>query len=358
MNATLQSIFAAAASFFFVTLVFFFLLLVCKKVPKKSTQRHSAVQPRSLDLRSVSTSESASFDPSLHQISMAELSVATNNFSSDLIIGDGSFGLVYRAQLSNGVTVAIKKLDPDAFQGFREFRAEMETLGRLRHPNIVKMLGYCVSGPDRVLIYEYVERGSLDQWIHDTTSSFPRSSLSWEMRVKVVRGIANGLAYLHGLQAPIIHRDIKASNILLDSNFEVHIADFGLARCIQDSHTHVSTQVAGTMGYMPPEYREGNTAATFMADVYSFGILMLEIATQRRPNWPVKMDGREVGLAEWARKMLANNRHMDMVDSKVARETLDEEKVHEYFRIACMCANEAKRERPAMRDVVALLLPL
>ncbi|KAI9200521.1 hypothetical protein LWI28_009397 [Acer negundo] len=365
---TLQGIIAAVASFFAVTIIFAIVLFICK-TRRKRTQRSRALprtQPdRVTELSSVTTCDSATFDPSLSQISMSELLLATKNFSSDLIIGDGSFGFVYKANLSNGVTVAIKKLDKDAFQGFREFRAEMETLGKLRHPNIVKILGYCVSDMDRVLIYEFIEKGSLDQWLHDTSPESGdvdgskqlncRQPLSWETRLKVIWGVANGLEYLHCLDKPIIHRDIKASNVLLDSEFEAHIADFGLARRIESSHSHVSTQVAGTMGYMPPEYMGGNTAATVMLDVYSFGILMIEIATQRRPNLPVMFDKKEVGLVEWARKMAEGNREMEMVESNNSMEELDKAKVKEYFRIACMCTNEKSRERPAMGKVVELL---
>ncbi|KAK2659075.1 hypothetical protein Ddye_005608 [Dipteronia dyeriana] len=368
MGSSLQGLVAAVASFFFVTILFAIVLFICK-TRRKRTHRSRALprtQPdRVTELSSVTTCDSATFDPSLNQISMSELLLATKNFSSDLIIGDGSFGFVYKANLSNGVTVAIKKLDKDAFQGFREFRAEMETLGKLRHRNIVKILGYCVSDMDRVLIYEFIEKGSLDQWLHDTSPECGdvdgskqlncRLPLSWETRLKVIGGVANGLSYLHGLEKPIIHRDIKASNVLLDSDFEAHIADFGLARRIDTLHSHVSTQVAGTMGYMPPEYMGGNTAATVMLDVYSFGILMIEIAAQRRPNLPVMLDHKEVGLVEWARKMAEGNREMEMVESNGSMEELDEVKVKEYFRIACMCTNEKSRERPAMRKVVELL---
>ncbi|XP_031287790.1 phytosulfokine receptor 2-like [Pistacia vera] len=365
LASPVQGLLAAIASFFFITLILAVILLFCKKTRKPETRnrtRDSARTQPHAELTSIATFDSASFDPSLNQISMAELLDATKNFSSDLIIGDGSFGFVYKAKLSNGVTVAIKKLDKDAFQGFREFRAEMETLGKLRHRNIVKILGYCVSDLDRVLIYEFVEKGNLDQWLHDTVTesddvddtrqSFCRLPLSWETRVNVVSGVANGLAYLHGLEKPIIHRDIKASNVLLDSDFEAHIADFGLARRIDTSHSHVSTQVAGTMGYMPPEYMGGNTAATVMLDVYSFGVLMIEVATQRRPNWPAIVDGKEVGLVEWSRTMVEQNREIEMVDSNISREELSENKVKEYFRIACNCTNEKTRERPAMKEVV------
>lgn len=369
MEGPLQAILAAAASFFFVTLIIAFLIVICRPAKKRanhrSRTRNQTQSDPSHELSSITIHDSASFDPSVNQISMAELLQATDNFSPNLIIGDGSFGFVYRAKLSTGVTVAVKKLDPDAFQGFREFRAEMETLGKLRHNNIVKILGFCASGADRVLIYELMEKGNLDQWLHDTNSqkddvdwskqSFRRTPLSWETRVKVVRGVANGLAYLHGLREPIIHRDIKASNVLLDLNFEAHISDFGLARRIDTSHSHVSTQVAGTIGYMPPEYMGGNTAATVMLDVYSFGILMIEVAAQKRPNLSVLLEKKEVGLIQWARKMVEGKSEMEIVDANIPREELNEDKVKEYFRIASMCANEVSRERPAMREVVGLL---
>lgn len=355
----IQAVVAAIASFFFIILVMAAIFLICKnnKNKKDSTNRHD----RNNNTRSVSiprltstVDESLSFDPSL-QVSMAEILAATRNFSTDLIVGDGSFGLVYKAQLSDGRTVAMKKLDPDAFQGFREFRAEMETLGNLHHRNLVRILGFCVSGAERILIYEFIQRGNLDFWLHDD-SEVLRLPLPWSIRNKIVRGVANGLAYLHGLDKPIIHRDIKASNVLLDSEFEARIADFGLARRIDPSHSHVSTQVAGTTGYMPPEYKEGFTVATPRADVYSFGILMLETATGKRTNLPLKFDGgSEMGLIEWARQMVAHNREMEMVDVNISREGLLEEDVKEYFRIACLCANENPRERPAMKDVVGML---
>ncbi|GKV39901.1 hypothetical protein SLEP1_g47601 [Rubroshorea leprosula] len=367
LDSALAKVFASVLGFFVVTFLFAVVFLLCKsrKPPNNCHQNGSIVPARSAmnppDLTSVSVHDVSSFDSSLHQISMPELAAATKNFSADLVIGDGSFGLVYKATLSNGVTVAIKKLDRDAFQGLREFRAEMETLGKLSHQNLVRILGYCSTGLDRILIYEFLEKGSVDQWLHDTSSREEcgladwRSPLSWKTKIKVVRGIANGLAYLHGLDTPIIHRDIKASNVLLDSDFEAHISDFGLARQVKEAHSHVSTQVAGTMGYMPPEYREGNTAATVMADVYSFGILMIEIATERRPNWPVTFDGVQVGLVEWARKMAEQNREMEMLGENVSNEGLMLDNVKEYFRIARLCTSEVTRGRPAMSQVVEML---
>ncbi|XP_045820095.1 probable receptor-like protein kinase At2g42960 [Trifolium pratense] len=297
---------------------------------------------------------------------MEELSRATDNFSPLRIVGDGSFGMVYKAQLSTGVFVAVKKLSPDAFQGFREFAAEMETLSKLFHRNIVKILGYWASGPERLLVYEYIEKGNLDQWLHEPSSptqpnddvlstDIIRSPLSWETRVNIIRGVAHGLCYLHGLQKPIIHRDIKASNVLLDSEFQAHIADFGLARRMDKSHSHVSTQVAGTIGYMPPEYRDGSNVANQKVDVYSFGVLMIETVSGHRPNLAVKLEGNDIGLVNWARKMKERNTEMEMLDVNIPREGLKEESVREYVHIACMCTGELQKDRPEMPEVVKLL---
>ncbi|XP_052200841.1 leucine-rich repeat receptor protein kinase EMS1 [Diospyros lotus] len=359
MDSALQGVLSAAASFLAVTMIFFVIFVLCKE--RKRRDLPALAQTRTVpnsELSSITVSESALFDPSLNRLSMPELIKATRNFSPDLIIGDGSFGLVFKARLSSGVTVAVKKLSADAFQGFREFQAEMETLSKIDHPNIVTILGYCSTGSDRVLIYELIENGSLDQWLLDTSSSVPRLPLSWEARLKITRGVAKGLAYMHGLETPIVHRDIKASNVLLDSEFEPHIADFGLARRIEGSHSHVSTQVAGTMGYMPPEYFYGSTAATVSGDVYSFGILMLEIGTGLRPNLPLGAEeagGKEVRLVDWARKMVAQDRQLGMLDQGVLRDGLKEAAVVEFFRIACLCASETSRDRPEMKEVVDLL---
>nr|DAD40106.1 TPA_asm: hypothetical protein HUJ06_014429 [Nelumbo nucifera] len=354
IDPTLQAVLSSGASFLLVTVLFAIVFSLCSR----------ALANHNSSLSSITIDESAYFDPSLSRISMSELVIATRNFASDGIIGDGSFGLVYKARLSNGVTVAVKKLSEDAFQGLREFKAEMETLGNIRHGNLVKMLGYCVSGADRMLIYEFIEKGCLDQWLHDTStegapawsSSMVREPLGWETRIKIIKGVANGLSFLHTLDKPIVHRDIKSSNVLLDSEFEAHIADFGLARRMDEWHSHVSTQVAGTMGYMPPEYKDGVMAATVKADVYSFGILMLEVATGRRPSWPIKIEeGKEGGLIEWARRIVAKERQLQMIDASMSKEGLREAEVREYFRIACLCTNDTSRDRPYMGEVVKLL---
>ncbi|KAF7822240.1 phytosulfokine receptor 2 [Senna tora] len=369
MDPTLQAVLAAAASFLVVTLFLAAVIYACKGNKKTSPRpRQTHAQSRSIaipELSSIAVDASGSFVPHV-QISIDELTKATKNFSPELIVGDGSFGLVYKGRLSNGLVVAVKKLSPDAFQGFREFQAEMETLGKLRHPNIVTILGYWAGGSERILVYEFIERGNLDQWLHDHSSSsglddndddasMVRLPLTWGVRVKIIRGVANGLRYLHELEKPIIHRDIKASNVLLDSEFEAQIADFGLARRIDSSHSHVSTQFAGTMGYMPPEYRDGVNVANVKVDVYSFGVLMLETATGQRPNLAVKFDKKDIGLVQWARKMVERNSQMELVDSSISREGISEANVEEYFRIACMCTSELRKDRPVMPQVVEML---
>ncbi|KAI3952652.1 hypothetical protein MKX01_013614 [Papaver californicum] len=374
MDPTLQAVLAAGASFLAVMFISAGIFLLCKTTtepplhPDQSRNRNRSGTPptdRDQNCVSITIDESATYDPSLDRISMPELIQATRNFSPNKIIGDGSFGLVYKARLSNGTNVAVKKLSSDAFQGFREFQAEMETLGKnIRHSNLVRILGYCVSGDDRILIYEFIEKGSLDQWLHDTSSSFEEDEehkidihpLSWEIRVKIIRGVADGLKFLHTLKTPIIHRDIKASNVLLDNEFQAHIADFGLARRVNASHSHVSTQVAGTFGYMPPEYKEGVTVATVRADVYSFGILMIEVATGKRPNLPIKIEtGKEIGLVPWAKKMLEEKRHLEIIDESIGKEGLREKEIGEFLRIACLCTSDHSKDRPVMKDVVEML---
>ncbi|PON96256.1 Serine/threonine protein kinase, partial [Trema orientale] len=202
--------------------------------------------------------KSGSFHPSL-RTSMSEIIAATENFSSDLIVGYSRFGFVYMAELPSGLKLAVKKLNPYAFQCFMEFRSELEILGKLRHRKVARILGYCVSGADRILLYELHEEGNLDVHRHCANDmSYPVSPLPWETRCKIVMGVAKGLAYMHDLEKPIIHRDVKSSNVLLDS-------EFGLARIIEHKGSHVSSLAAGTDGYMPPEYVDGSRMANGVA---------------------------------------------------------------------------------------------
>lgn len=358
MDEILQGTIAACASFFLITLVCVFIyFIISSRAPK--TQPH--VTPQS-QFSMENPTEAACFDPNLH-ISMALLKSSCNDFASDLIIGDGSFGLVYKAKFPNGEIVALKKLSVDAFHGLREFAAEMETLAMIHHQNLVRILGYCISGRERILVYEFLEMGSLDQWLHEPTDEKNSSMLSWSARIRIIRGVAEGLAFLHdGCNPCIIHRDIKSSNVLLDNDHGAKIADFGLARTMESSRSHVSTQVAGTMGYMPPEYGNGMMTATVKGDVHSFGMLMLEIATGRRPNLMVKKEGirAEIRLVDWVKGMLSSGLIVDMLDPGIIEnlsenEFLDPIAVETYFKTALQCVEFHPKERPFMRQIVNLL---
>jgi serine/threonine protein kinase len=188
-------------------------------------------------------------DSALAKLSLSDLAAATGGFSPDNIIGDGSFGFVYRAVLPDGGAVAVKRLSTHGAAGNREFRAELEALGGLSHPNLARLLGYCDAGRDRILVYELLERGSFDAWLHLGDAGGP--ALPWPARLRVARGVAAALAFLHhDSHPPVLHRDIKASNVLLGDGFEAKLADFGLARVVKGSPgaSHVSTQAAGTAG--------------------------------------------------------------------------------------------------------------
>ncbi|XP_073012819.1 leucine-rich repeat receptor protein kinase EMS1 [Typha latifolia] len=370
MDPPLQALIAAVAAFLFISLLFGLLVVFC---------RHPPVPPRLHSLSSVTVAGAGAgageestffFDPSLSRVSLTELSAATKGFSPDAIIGDGSFGFVYKAVLpSSNDVVAVKRLSSDAaaFRGFREFRAEVETLGRIRHANLARLLAFSSSGPnDRLLIYEFLPQGSLDAWLHDPDHQIQLQILNpdpnplpFPIRLVIAKGIARGIAFLHEeCKPPIIHRDIKASNVLLEVDFNPKIADFGLARLVENSRSHVSTQVAGTMGYMAPEYKAGTTIATAKADVYSFGVLIVEVLTGRRPSWPVREEeeGKEVGLIAWARRKVEEGKGLEILDRRMEIQAGKmEEEVRGLLDVAYKCTDDSSRERPSMGKVVKLL---
>jgi len=284
-------------------------------------------------------------------LSILEIIKATEHFSQANIIGCGGFGLVYKASFQNGTKLAIKKLSGDLGLMEREFKAEVEALSTAQHENLVSLQGYCVHDGYRLLIYNYMENGSLDYWLHEKSDG--ASQLDWPTRLKIAQGAGCGLAYLHMICDPhIVHRDIKSSNILLNDKFEARVADFGLSRLILPYQTHVTTELVGTLGYIPPEYGQA-WVATLRGDVYSFGVVMLELLTGRRPMDVCKPKiSRE--LVSWVQQMKNEGKQEQVFDSNLRGKGFEGEML-QVLDIACMCVNMNPFKRPTIREVVEWL---
>ncbi|WRX27130.1 Protein kinase domain - like 10 [Theobroma cacao] len=281
-------------------------------------------------------------------LTIFELLKATDNFNQENIIGCGGFGLVYKAILADGTKLAVKKLSGDFGLMEREFKAEVEALSTAQHENLVSLQGYCVHEGFRLLIYSYMENGSLDYWLHEKADG--PSQLDWPTRLKIARGASNGLAYMHQICEPhIVHRDIKSSNILLDDKFEAHVADFGLSRLILPYHTHVTTELVGTLGYIPPEYGQA-WVATLRGDVYSFGVVMLELLTGKRPvDMSRPKTSRE--LVAWVQKMRSEGKQDEVFDPLLKGKGSYEEML-QVLDVACVCINQNPFKRPTIKEVV------
>ncbi|CAN1342360.1 Tyrosine-sulfated glycopeptide receptor 1 [Linum perenne] len=284
-------------------------------------------------------------------LTIMELLKATDNFSQANIVGCGGFGLVYKATLANGTKLAVKKLSGDFGLMEREFKAEIEALSTAQHENLVSLQGYCVFNGFRLLIYSYMENGSLDYWLHEKTEG--ASQLDWPTRLKIAKGASIGLAYMHQVCEPhIVHRDIKSSNILLDEKFEAHVADFGLARLIRPYCTHVTTELVGTLGYIPPEYGQA-WIATLRGDVYSFGVVMLELLSGKRPVEVFKPKmSRE--LVAWVYQMRSEGKQEQVFDP-ILRDKGHEDEMLQMLDVACMCVSHNPRKRPSIQEVVDCL---
>ncbi|XP_022922683.1 phytosulfokine receptor 2 [Cucurbita moschata] len=285
-------------------------------------------------------------------LTVAELLKATCNFNQANIIGCGGFGLVYKASLPNGSKAAVKRLTGDCGQMEREFQAEVEALSRAQHKNLVSLQGYCKHGNDRLLIYSYMENGSLDYWLHEIVDD-EDSILKWEARLKIAQGAAHGLAYLHKeCQPNIIHRDVKSSNILLDDKFEAHLADFGLSRLLRPYDTHVTTDLVGTLGYIPPEYSQ-TLIATCRGDVYSFGVVLLELLTGRRPVEVCKGKACR-DLVSWVIQKKSEKKEEEIIDPAIW-DTNSKKQILAVLGITCKCIDQDPRKRPSIEEVSSWL---
>ncbi|PIN01088.1 Serine/threonine protein kinase [Handroanthus impetiginosus] len=294
----------------------------------------------------------ATFEKPLRKLTFAHLLEATNGFSADSLIGSGGFGDVYKAQLKDGSVVAIKKLIHVTGQGDREFMAEMETIGKIKHRNLVPLLGYCRIGEERLLVYEYMKWGSLEAVLHDR-EKIGGIRLDWLARKKIAIGSARGLAFLHHSCIPhIIHRDMKSSNVLLDENFEARVSDFGMARLVNalDTHLSVST-LAGTPGYVPPEYYQSFRCTT-KGDVYSYGVVLLELLSGKKPIDTLEF-GDDNNLVGWAKQLHKEKKSHEILDPDLITSLSGDAELYHYLKIAFECLDDKPYRRPTMIQVMA-----
>ncbi|XP_020211214.1 receptor-like cytoplasmic kinase 176 isoform X1 [Cajanus cajan] len=293
----------------------------------------------------------------LKSFTFNELRIATRNFRRDGIVGEGGFGFVFRgwidkktrdpAKPGTGMVIAVKRLNKESFQGFSEWSAEINCLGRLCHPNIVKLIGYSLEGGDLSLVYEFVAKGSLDNHLF-------RRACSWTIRVKVALDAANVLAFLHSDEVNVIYRDFKSSNILLDSNYNIKLCDFGMAiNGPEGDKSHVSTIVKGTYGYAAPEYI-ATGRLTKKSDVYSFGVVLLELMSGKRVMDKNRPKG-EHNLVEWAKPLLIDKKRISKVMDARIEGQYSYREAKRIAQIAIHCLSTEPKVRPDMNEVVRSL---
>ncbi|CDP15544.1 unnamed protein product [Coffea canephora] len=286
-----------------------------------------------------------------------ELEIATNKFSAANVIGNGGYGVVYRGILSDGTVAAIKMLHREGKQGERAFRLEVDLLSHLHSPYLVELLGYCADQHHRLLIFEYMPTGTLQQLLHSSNPQFGRT-LNWGIRLRIALDCARALEYLHEYTTPsVIHRDFKCSNILLNQNFRAKVSDFGLAKIGSDKmYGLISTRVLGTTGYLAPEYASTGKLTT-KSDVYSYGVVLLELLTGRIPIDTKRPPGEHV-LVSWALPRLTNREKVvEMVDPALQGQYSKKDLI-QIAAIAAMCVQTEADYRPLMTDVVQSLIPL
>ncbi|XP_034678688.1 G-type lectin S-receptor-like serine/threonine-protein kinase At4g27290 isoform X2 [Vitis riparia] len=282
---------------------------------------------------------------------LAALLSATNNFSSDNKLGEGGFGPVYKGIMQEGQEIAVKRLSKNSRQGLNEFKNEVESIAKLQHRNLVKLLGCCIHGNERMLIYEYMPNKSLDFFIFDP---MPGVVLDWPKRFVIINGVARGLLYLHqDSRLRVIHRDLKAENVLLDNEMSPKISDFGLARSLGGNETEArTTRVAGTLGYMSPEYATEGLYST-KSDVYSFGVLMLEIVTGKRNRGFFHPDHR-YNLLGHAWTLYMEGRSLELINPSMG-DTSNLSEALRSINVGLLCVQHFPNDRPSMHSVVLML---
>ncbi|KAM7482602.1 hypothetical protein LguiB_007185 [Lonicera macranthoides] len=328
-------------------------MVICSvEVPKISGTKDSSSNESSTSQSEASTLSAEGLNVGWGRwYSLKELELATNGFSVGNVIGEGGYGIVYRGVLLDGSVVAVKNLLNNKGQAEKEFKVEVEAIGKVRHKNLVGLIGYCAEGVQRMLVYEYVDNGNLEQWLHGDVG--PVSPLTWDIRIRIAVGTAKGLAYLHeGLEPKVVHRDVKSSNILLDRKWNAKVSDFGLAKLLGSEKSYVTTRVMGTFGYVSPDY-----ASTGMlnegSDVYSFGVLLMEMITGRSPVDYSRAPG-EMNLVDWFKGMVASRRGEELVDPLI--EVKPSPRSLKRALLVCLrCIDLDPNKRPKMGQIVHML---
>ncbi|KAL7171829.1 hypothetical protein ACSBR2_036482 [Camellia fascicularis] len=289
-----------------------------------------------------------------HIFSFRELATATKNFRPESFLGEGGFGRVYKGRLeSTGQAIAVKQLDRNGLQGNREFLVEVLMLSLLHHTNLVNLIGYCADGDQRLLVYEFMPLGSLEDHLHDLPPD--KEPLDWNTRMTIAAGAAKGLEYLHDkANPPVIYRDFKSSNILLDEQHHPKLSDFGLAKLgPTGDKSHVSTRVMGTYGYCAPEYAMTGQL-TVKSDVYSFGVVFLELITGRKAIDSTRPPG-EQNLVAWARPLFNDRRKFPKLADPRLQGQYPMRGLYQALAVASMCIQEQAAARPLIGDVVTAL---
>eukprot|EP00252_Welwitschia_mirabilis_P002504 TRINITY_DN12464_c0_g1_i1.p1 TRINITY_DN12464_c0_g1~~TRINITY_DN12464_c0_g1_i1.p1 ORF type:complete len:435 (-),score=91.19 TRINITY_DN12464_c0_g1_i1:379-1683(-) len=298
-------------------------------------------------------------DPEVHlgqlkRFSLRELLVATDGFSQKNILGRGGFGKVYKGRLADGSLVAVKRLKEERSAGGElQFQTEVELISMAVHRNLLRLCGFCMTPTERLLVYPYMSNGSVASCLRERSDDEP--PLEWAKRKAIALGSARGLAYLHDHCDPkIIHRDVKAANVLLDDTFEAVVGDFGLAKLMDYKDTHVTTAVRGTIGHIAPEYLSTGKSSE-KTDVFGYGITLLEIITGQRAFDLARLAGHDdVMLLEWVKANLREGRLDRLVDPRLKGNYVETE-VEELIKVALLCTLNSPAERPKMSDVVRML---
>ncbi|KAJ4844407.1 putative serine/threonine-protein kinase pix13 [Turnera subulata] len=298
--------------------------------------------------------------PNLRIFSFAELKAATKSFKPDTLLGEGGFGKVYKGWLDekapgksgSGTVIAVKRLNSESLQGFEEWQSEVNFLGRLSHPNLVRLIGYGWEDKELLLVYEFMQKGSLENHLFGRGAAV--QPLPWDIRLKVAIGAARGLAFLHTSDKQVIYRDFKASNILLDGAYTAKISDFGLAKLGPSaSQSHVTTRVMGTYGYAAPEYVA--TGHLYVkSDVYGFGVVLVEILTGLRALDTTRPSGRH-NLVDWIKPYLSDKRKLKNIMDSRLEGRYPSKAALQIAQLALTCLEAEPKNRPPMKEVLSTL---